>query len=81
MSKPTPIVNKLKTTINWRSRKYTNNLDEPKDNPLHDTLAHDETVLVENSTYMKRRFRLVAQKIRINRLYDIKTHSRKNKSE
>jgi hypothetical protein len=78
MPRPLSPVNKWKAKIKWHSLKYAGNHNEPKDNPLHDIAAHDETVLVENSVDMKRRLRLVAQKIRVNRLYDFKTHSRKN---
>lgn len=47
-----------------RTRQYINNTDEPRDNLSHDSLANNETILVENSMFIKQRFRGIAQKIR-----------------
>ncbi len=53
------------------TQRYFKSLDEPKDDPNHDALLSDETVLVENSPDMRRRFRHIAQRIRIISIHGI----------
>lgn len=52
-------------SVKLRSRSYIKNQDEPKDEPAYDSLAKDETVLIENSPVMRQRFRQIAKRIRI----------------
>lgn len=56
---------KKKLHIKLRAKNYIKNNDEPKDEPAYDSLAKDETVLVENSPLMRQRFRQIAKRIRI----------------
>ena len=56
---------KKQRTVKIRSQKFIKNQAEPSDKTSHDKLNKDETVLVEDSPHMRRRFRLIAQRIRI----------------
>ena len=56
---------KLSMSGKLRGQSYIKNQDEPKDEPAYDSLAKDETVLVENSPEMRQRFRQIAKRIRI----------------
>ena len=62
---------KKQRTIKIRSQKFIKNQSEPLDKTAHDTLNKDETVLVEDSLRMRRRFRLIAQRIRIINIHGI----------
>ena len=53
------------------AKKYIKNRDEPKDESAYDSLAKDETVLVENSPLMRQRFRQIAKRIRIISIHGI----------
>ena len=59
---------KSERRVRVRSQFYINNQKEPKDNSSHDTLARNETVLIDTSPNMRGRFRSIAQRIRIIRL-------------
>ena len=63
--------NKRRGTIKVRSQKYIKNQAEPGDKPSHDSLNRDETVLVESSPIMRRRFRFIAQRMRIINIHGI----------
>jgi hypothetical protein len=65
MLNPTSLINKHIRSVKVRSQYYIKNRNEPKDNLSHDTLANDETILTESSAPMRRRFRHIAQQIRI----------------
>jgi hypothetical protein len=71
------IKNKKHKTIKIRSQKYIKNHAEPGDKPSHDSLNKDEAVLVENSPLMRRRFRLIAQRIRIINIHGVNKTFRK----
>jgi len=62
---------KKQKTIVVRSQKFIKNQDEPVDTIASDTLNKDEIVLVEDSPRMRRRFRLIAQRIRIIHVYGV----------
>lgn len=55
-----------------KSKNYLRNKTEPIDNPTHDSLANDETVLVENSALMRNDFRSIAKRLRIIRIHGIR---------
>ena len=57
--------------LKTRSKEYIKNQAEPTDKPHHDSLNKDETVLHEDSPIMRRRFRLIAQRIRIINIHGI----------
>ncbi len=59
--------NKRIKSIKVRSQRYIKNTEEPRDSTSRDTLAKDETILVEDMPVMKRRFRLIAKNVRIIR--------------
>jgi hypothetical protein len=65
------IKNKKRKTIKVRKQNYIKNQTEPGDKPSRDSLNKDETVLVENSPLMRRRLRLIAQRIRIINIHGI----------
>ena len=73
------IRNRQRRSVTARSQRFIKNQDEPRDHPSHDSLPNDETVLVENSPSMRRRFRLIAQRIRIISIYGINKKTRNNK--
>ena len=58
--------------LKLRSQRYLNNIGEPKDKVVYDTPKHDETVLVEDSPAMRRKFRVIAQRIRVIKIHGIK---------
>lgn len=55
---------KKQTHPKVRTLQYINNVDEPRDRLSRDSLPNDETVLVGHSSFMRLRFREIAQKIR-----------------
>jgi hypothetical protein len=68
---------KRERRVRVRSQYYINNQREPKDNSNHDTLARNETVLLEKSPNMRGRFRNIAQRIRLIRLAGINQKPRR----
>lgn len=64
MLNPTYFVKK-KLYVKHSAKNYIKNVDEPKDESAYDSLAKDETVLLENSPLMRQRFRQIAKRIRI----------------
>jgi hypothetical protein len=69
------IKNKQPLIIKERLQRYLKNRKEPTDNPSHDSLQKDETVLVENSPLMRQRFRGIAHRMRIIRIDKNKRNS------
>lgn len=65
------IKNRKHKTIKVRKQNYIKNQAEPHDKPSRDSLNKDEAVLVSNSPIMRRRFRLIAQRIRIINIHGI----------
>lgn len=65
------IKNKGHRTVKVRKQRFIRNHAEPSDELSHDTLNKNETVLVEDSPIMRRRFRRIAQRIRIIHLHGI----------
>lgn len=58
-------------TIKIRKQNYIKNQAEPADKLSHDSSNKDESVLVEDSPVMRRRFRHIAQRIRIINIHGI----------
>jgi len=69
---------KLLRSPKLRPQRYLKNLNEPKDKVAHDSSKHDETVLVEDSLVMRQKFRNIAQRIRIIKVYGIKKSPKTN---
>jgi hypothetical protein len=63
--------NKKHRTVKVRKQNFIRNQGEPSDEVSHDSLNKDETVLVEDSPIMRRRFRRIAQRIRIIHLHGV----------
>ena len=59
-------------SLKLRPQRYLKSLGEPKDKLAHDTSKHEETVLVEDSLVMRRKFRNIALRIRIIKIQGIK---------
>lgn len=60
-----------RVTIRIRKQNFIKNQAEPLDQLSHDTANKDESILVEDSPAMRRRFRLIAQRIRIINVYGV----------
>jgi len=65
MLNPAVLINKRIKSVKFHPGRYIKNVDEPRDNVSHDTLANDEAILIEDSPPMRRRFRVIAKKFRI----------------
>ncbi len=59
-------------SIRIRKQNYIKNQAEPADRPSNDSSNKTEAVLTENSSIRRRRFRLIAQRIRIINIYGVK---------
>ena len=68
MLKPTRKLDDHTASVKVRSQRYIKNAGEPQDSISRDTLAKEETVLTEDMPVMKRRFRLIAKKVRLIRI-------------